>query len=73
MIGVALGEQERRRGVWPAFDLVELLNAYRHSTQWQRDVGCGGPLEHALDVHEGEGVQVAGLDGGQRRLGFCDG
>ena len=50
MIGVALGEQERRRGVWPAFDLVELLNAYRHSTQWQRDVGCFGPFECPLKV-----------------------
>ena len=50
MIGVALGEQERRRGVWPAFDLVELLNAYRHPSERQRDIGCFGPFECPLHV-----------------------
>jgi hypothetical protein len=70
VVGDPVGEDQGRTGVGPTLHLVELLHADRDAAEGLRDVGRAGGLQGPFRVEERERVEVARLDGGQRRLEF---
>ena len=66
VVGDAVLEHQRGLGVGPSLDGLELLDAHGHAAEGEGDVGRGGRGPGRLGVHVAEGVEVGGVDGGQR-------
>jgi hypothetical protein len=68
----AVLERQRRFGVRPAFDGLELLDPGRHTAERQRHIGrCRGGAG-PIDVDVTERVQLRRADRGERRLQLFD-
>jgi hypothetical protein len=62
--GDAVLEDDGGLRVGPAVNLLELLDAEGDTAERQADVGAGGRLAGPVEVHEAEGIERGGLDGG---------
>ena len=65
-------EDQRRLGLGPAPNRLELLDSGGHPAERLRHVGPGRRGSSLVAIKEAEGVQVAGVDGGQRGLELLD-
>ena len=60
--GDALGERDRRLGVGPSLDMVELLHAHRDPAERSLDVGRPRGIPRGLAVLEAHRIQLALVD-----------
>jgi hypothetical protein len=66
--GHPVGEDERRLGVGPSLDDVELLHPDRDATEGKGDVGPGGDGTGVVGGDMAEGVELRPFDSGQCML-----